>query len=99
MKSPDNTDSLQIQPNTVLVIAKVLEIEKHNATLEILQVKAQGQGIVNVVSQGDKLEVSIADVDLKTIKQTVEVFLKEELGTDASKTTYRILEIVPGKRN
>lgn len=93
MKHSPDSDSLQLQPGSVLVIAKVLDLDKVGATLEILEVKGSGQGIINVPSQGAKLTVKVDRNILKSAHQTIEAYLKEEMDIDASQSTYRLVEI------
>ena len=85
------TDSLPISPGTIRVVGVLKRLgSSQSATLKIIQIVAQGQGIVNILSEGDEVIVKLSEENKNIInnKNKVEAYLKEGLGADASRSTY-----------
>jgi hypothetical protein len=85
-------DTVAVNPNTVVVIAKVRLVGVDDVHLVINKVVGIGQGIVNIPAEGQEIITQIADqkTKLKT-GDTVRATLKEKMGVDASQSSFIIL--------
>jgi hypothetical protein len=85
-------DTVQLPPNTIQVIAFVKKLDGNSITLQIVEIIAEGQGIVNAVSAGQIIEV-IAPAKAGKIKgKKISALLKEKIGVDASQSSYSLLQ-------
>jgi hypothetical protein len=81
-------DTLELAPGIIHVNILVKVIQGHQATFEIMEVLAEGQGIVNVLSKGQLITISIPEkVKLRKGKK-MEAYLREMAGVDASQSSY-----------
>lgn len=79
-------------PNTVSVIGVMSKVDSGSARLKIIQVVAQGSGIVNALSTGDEIIVKLNKDTKKLLGVKVEGYLKEELESDASQSQYTLVD-------
>lgn len=88
------TDSQDIAPNTTRISAKIISLDEKTASLKVISVVASGQGIINILSEGQQITIQLNDK--KTILkkgEEIEVDLKEKMGVDASQSSYTLLRI------
>lgn len=85
------TDKLELPPGIIHVSLLIKDIQRHQVTLEIIEVIAEGHGIVNVLSKGQLLTISIPEKVDMSKGQKMEAFLKERAGVDASQSSYTLL--------
>lgn len=83
---------MPMRPNTVSVIGVLSKVDSSSAKLKIIQVVAQGSGIVNTLSAGDEIIVKLTNDAKKLVGVKIEGYLKEELGSDASKSHYTLVD-------
>ena len=81
-----------MRPNTVSVIGVLHKFDSGSAKLKIIQVVAQGAGIVNALSPGDEIIVKLNKDTKKLLDVKVEAYLKENLESDASKSQYSLVD-------
>lgn len=82
------TDTLELSPGTILVHLMIKNIQNHQATVEIMEVFGEGQGIVNVLNKGQLLTISIPEKVKMSKGKKMEVYLREKIGVDASQSSY-----------
>ena len=88
----DTQATLGMRPNTIKAIGVLEKINSQCAKLKIIQIVAQGSAIVNALSVGDEIVVKINKDHKKLLNFKVDVYLKEELGTDASQSKYVLID-------
>ena len=92
--NPAMNDTLPIPPNTVRVKATILSFNETEVTLQIATVIGTGQGIINPLSEGQKVTVQLRDGNKKLKKgKNIIADLKEKLGVDASQSLYVLLQL------
>jgi len=90
---PVMRDTLPMRPNTVMVIGVLKKIDSQHAKLKISQVVAQGAGIVNTLSAGDEIIVTLNEDTKKLLGVKIKAYLKEELGSDAAASRYIFIDV------
>jgi len=90
--NPLTRDRSPMRPNTVSVIGVMNKVDSGSARLKIIQVVAQGSGIVNALSTGDEIIVKLNKDTKKLLGVKVEGYLKEELESDASQSQYTLVD-------
>jgi hypothetical protein len=91
---PQNTmpDSTSLPPNTIRATANVTNADDTHFTITILEVKEQGQGIINILSEGESVRLAIEKGKAGKWKgKKLEVLLREKIGIDASQSTYVLI--------
>lgn len=93
VSSPAMKDTLAIGPNMIRITGKIISVAGGTATLKVDKVLVTGQGIINVVSEGQKISAEISDggKKLKT-GGSITATLREKLGVDASQSSYIMLQ-------
>jgi hypothetical protein len=86
---PTNTTALP--PNTVQVTGQVIEEGEDYFVLNIVTVKEQGQGIINMLSEGQSVKLKTEKAK-NTKGKKIEALLKESIGTDASLSSYALVK-------
>ncbi len=84
-------DTLELPPGTVRVIVLIKKIQQHQATVEVIEVIAEGHGIINILSRGQVLNIAIPEKGKMSKGKKMEAFLKEKVGVDASQSYYTLL--------
>lgn len=82
------TDTLELPPGTLHVRVMIKNIQNHQASVEVMEVLGEGQGIVNVLSKGQLLTISIPEKVKMSKGKKMEVYLREKIGVDASQSSY-----------
>jgi hypothetical protein len=85
-----DSDSVPVQPGTIRVNASVIAVKEKTATLKIVSVKSTGQGIINILSEGQEVVVQLRSGDVKA-GYIIEADLQEKMGVDASQSSYVLL--------
>ncbi len=82
------TDTLELPPGTIHLHILVKTIHGRQASVEVMEVLGEGQGIVNVLSKGQLLIISIPEKVKMSKGKKMEAYLKEKIGVDASQSSY-----------
>ncbi|MEQ8361957.1 MAG: hypothetical protein RH948_03755 [Cyclobacteriaceae bacterium] len=86
-------DSLEVSPSSILVEGFLIKNDGLTATFKIAKVVAIGQGIINVLSEGDDVTITLSE-RLKNLKgHRLQIYLGEQIGIDASITSYRLISV------
>jgi hypothetical protein len=86
-------DTTSLPPNTIQVIGHVIEVSDTYFVITILEVKDQGQGIINVLSEGQSVRLMTEKGKTKKMKgKKIEFLLKEKIGIDASQSSYVLVK-------
>jgi hypothetical protein len=81
-------DTLELPPGTLHVSVMIKNIKNHQATVVVMEVLGEGQGIVNVLSKDQLFTISLPEKVKMSKGQKIDVYLKEKVGVDASQSTY-----------
>jgi hypothetical protein len=86
-----DTDT-NLSPGTIRMLATVKTIAQGSVTVDVIEVTGTGQGIVNIISPGQTVTFTLSDTkhSLKA-NDKIDVQVKEEMGIDASKSSYKLL--------
>ena len=70
-------DSTLLPPNTIRVKAKILSASESQATVQIVSVVGSGQGIINPLSEGQRITVQLPEgKKIKNGKNLMELHIK-----------------------
>jgi hypothetical protein len=94
--NPPMPDTLELPPGTIHAIIVIKSIQDHRATIEVTGVIAEGQGIVNKLSKGQVLTITIPEKGKISKGKKLEAFLKERMSVDASQSSYTLLRYKDG---
>ena len=86
--------SADLSPGMIRMVAVVKAITPGFITIDVAEVKGAGQGIVNIISPGQTVTLAVGEVKhtLK-VNEKIDVQVKEEMGVDASKSSYKLLNV------
>jgi hypothetical protein len=84
-------DSTLLPPNTIRVKVKILSASESQATVQIVSVVGSGQGIINPLSEGQKITVQLPEGKKIKNGKTILADLKEKMGVDASQSSFTLL--------
>jgi hypothetical protein len=87
------SDSVGIPPGTIVVIGNIASASKDNATLNVQEIVGSGQGIINMLSAGQKTTVHIAGGIRLQPGERIRAHLKEKLEADASRSSYELVRM------
>jgi hypothetical protein len=91
LHSHNATDTASVQPNTIRVTGLVKSMDKNSLTLMVLEMKGEGQGIINPLSVGQEVTIAIRKKTKNMKGAKIEALLKEEIGIDASQSAYSLI--------
>jgi hypothetical protein len=85
---------VNLPPGTIRMVATVKTITPGFITVDVTEVKSTGQGLVNIISPGQAVTITVGDIKhtLK-VNEKIDIQVKEEMGIDASKTSYKLLNV------
>lgn len=86
--------SVSMSPGTIRMLATVKTITSGSVTVDVIEVTGTGQGIINIISPGQTVTFTLSDLK-HTLKANdkIDVQVKEEMGIDASKSSYTLLNV------
>src|SRR5688500_12697674 len=93
--TPSKQDTaMNLPPNTVRLVATVKAVTKGIVTLHAVEIKGTGQGVVNIIGEGQEIHVRLPEVNYELkAGEKILVDIQEEMGVDASQSTYKLLNI------